>query len=67
MSSNQQTYNSIYLKKKSYTTYTDGMVIKKYKVIKGIHKGKVANVKIILDENGNKKCKISYKNDHIET
>jgi hypothetical protein len=60
---NQRTYNSIYLKKKSYNTHTSGMVIKKYKVKKGQHKGKVAHVLITIDKNGKEICKISYKND----
>lgn len=62
-SQNQRTYNSIYLKKKSYNTHTDGMVIKKYKVTKGRHEGKVAHVKITIDKNGKEICKISYKSE----
>lgn len=61
--SNQRTYNSIYLKKNSYNTYTGGTVIKKYKVKKGQYKGKVAHVTITIGKNGKKSCKISYKND----
>lgn len=60
MSSNN-TYNSFSLKKTTYKTYENGVVIKKYKMGNPEQPKKVAHVVIQTDESGKKVCKIVYK------
>ena len=62
MSSNQRTYESIYLKKQSYNTYTDGTIVKKYRVNNEKKKG-VYKVKITKDKDGKKYVKIDFKKE----
>jgi len=60
-STNNRTYNSIYLKKSTYDTYNGGTVIRKFKVKKGEHKGKIAHVTIKTDENGKEVLSFTFK------
>ena len=64
MSSNDnRTYNSIYLKKSSYAVYTNGIVIKKYVVDRGPHKGKTARIHVKTSPDGKKVLKVKYSSD----
>ena len=56
----KRTYNSIYLKKTTYNTYSNGTIIKRFKIKKGKHKGHIAHVVVTTDSNGKKVCKIQY-------
>ena len=62
-SKNQQNIrNPIYLKKSSYNTFESGfLIIKKYKITEGNKKGKIAVIRVIKDDDGNTKYKVSYK------
>jgi len=62
MSSNESesTYNSIYLKKTTYNSYSNGTIIKKFKVNNLKNKEKVKHVVVTTDSSGNKVCKIRY-------
>ena len=62
--SNGRTYNSIYLKKSTYNTYSDGTVIQKYKVKKGKHVGKIAHVTVKIDETGKKVLSVTFKTEN---
>ena len=61
-SKNQQNIrNPIYLKKSSYNTFESGLsIIKKYKITEGNKKGKIAVIRVIKDDDGNTKYKVSY-------
>ena len=63
-SSKNRTYNSIYLKKSSYDTYSGGTVIRKYKVKKGKHIGKVAHVTVKMNDSGKEVLYVSYKTEN---
>jgi len=62
---NKRTYNSIYLKKTTYNSYSNGTIIKRFKVKKGKHEGKIARVIVTTNSSGDKVCNIKYSSEDL--